>query len=72
MPQKRYKPEDIINKLRSAEVELSKGHTTGQICRKLGITEQTCYRWHKQYGGMKVEQARRFKELEAESASQAA
>ncbi|MHC4269781.1 MAG: IS3 family transposase [Planctomycetota bacterium] len=67
MPQKRYKPEEIINKLRAAEVELSKGHSTGQICRKLGITEQTYYRWRKQYGGMKVEQARRFKELEAEN-----
>ncbi len=66
MSQKRYKPEEIINKLRSAEVELSKGRTTGQICRKLEITEQTYYRWRKQYGGMKVEQARRFKELEAE------
>ncbi len=68
MPQKRYKPEEIIHKLRVAEVELSKGHHTGQICRKLGITEQTYYRWRKQYGGMKVEQARRFKELEAENA----
>ena len=68
MPQKRYKPEQIIHKLREAEVELSKGHITGQICRKLGITEQTYYRWRKQYGGMKVEQARRFKELEAENA----
>ena len=51
MPQKRYKPEEIIHKLRVAEVELSKGHNTGQICRKLGITEQTYYRWRKQYGG---------------------
>ncbi|HJL62898.1 MAG TPA: IS3 family transposase [Candidatus Marinimicrobia bacterium] len=68
MSQKRYKPEEIIHKLRVAEVELSKGHNTGQICRKLGITEQTYYRWRKQYGGMKVEQARRFKELEAENA----
>lgn len=65
MPQKRYKPEEIIHKLRVAEVESSKGHNTGQICRKLGITEQTYYRWRKQYGGMKVEQAIRFKELEA-------
>ena len=54
MPQKRYKPEEIINKLRSAEVELSKGHTTGQICRKLGITERTYYRWRKQHGRMTV------------------
>ncbi len=68
MPQKRYKPEEIINKLRVAEVELSKGHTTGQICRKLGITEQTYYRWRREYGGMKVEQAKRLKRLEAENA----
>ncbi|MCP4002253.1 MAG: transposase [Gammaproteobacteria bacterium] len=50
MPQKRYKPEEIINRLRAAEVELSKGHTTGEICRKLGITKQTYYRWRKHYG----------------------
>ena len=56
MSQKRYKPEEIIHKLRVAEVESSKGLNTGQICRKLGITEQTYYRWRKQYGGMKVEQ----------------
>ena len=68
MPQKRYKPEEIINKLRVAEVGLSKGHTTGQICRKLGITEQTYYRWRREYGGMKVEQAKRLKSLEAENA----
>ena len=68
MPQKRYKPEEIINKLRVAEVELSKGHTTGQICRKLGITEQTYYRWRREYGGMKVEQAKRLKSLETENA----
>ncbi len=67
MSQKRYKPEEIIHKLRFAEVELSKGNDTGQICWKLGITEQTYYRWRKQYGGMKVGQARRFKELEAEN-----
>ena len=68
MSQKRYKPEEIIHKLRVAEVELSKGHITGQICRKLGITEQTYYRWSKQYGRMKIEQTRRFKELETEYA----
>ena len=61
--QRRYRPEEIIYKLRVAEVELSKGNSTGQICRKLGITEQTYYRWCKQYGGVKVEQAGRFKEL---------
>ena len=68
MSQKRYKSEEIIHKLRVAEVELSKGNDTGQICRKLGITEQTYYRWRKKYGGMKVEQARRLKELESENA----
>ncbi len=67
MPQKRYKPEQIINKLREAEVELSKGADIGRVCRKLGITEQTYYRWRKKYGGMKVEQAKRYKELEAEN-----
>jgi putative transposase len=68
MPQRRYKPEQIINKLREAELELSKGNDIGRICRKLGVTEQTYYRWRKQYGGMKIEQARRFKELEVENA----
>ncbi len=67
MSQKRYKSEEIIHKLRVAEVELSKGNDTGRICRKLEITEQTYYRWRKKYGGMKVVQARRFKELEAEN-----
>ncbi len=67
MPQWRYKPEQIINKLREAELELSKGNDIGRICRKLGVTEQTYYRWRKQYGGMKIEQARRFKELEVEN-----
>ncbi len=66
MPQKRYKPEEIIHKLREAEVELSKEKATGRIWRELGITEQTYYRWRKQYGGMKVEQTRRFKELVAD------
>lgn len=68
MGQKRYTPEQIIKMLREAEVELSKGQTAGQVCRKLGITEQTYYRWRKEYGGMKVEQAKRLKELEAENA----
>jgi transposase-like protein len=68
MSQRRYKPEQIINKLREAELELSKGNDIGRICRKLGVTEQTYYRWRKQYGGMKIEQARRFKELEVENA----
>jgi len=68
MPQKINKAEQIIHKLREVEVELSKGNTIGRVCRKLGFTEQTYYRWRKKYGGLKVEQARRFKELEAENA----
>ncbi len=68
MPQKTNKAEQIIHKLREVEVELSKGNTIGRVCRKLGFTEQTYYRWRKKYGGLKVEQARRFKELEAENA----
>ncbi len=67
MPQKRYKPEQIIHKLREAEVELSKGSDIGRVCRKLGITEQTYYRWRKKYGGMKVEQAKQYKELVSEN-----
>ncbi len=68
MPQKINKAEQIIHKLREVEVELSKGNTIGRVYRKLGFTEQTYYRWRKKYGGLKVEQARRFKELEAENA----
>ena len=66
MSQKRYKPEEIIHKLRVAEVEPSKGHNTGQICRKLGITEQTYYRWRKQYGGMVVTQLKELKRPQKE------
>jgi len=67
MPGKIPKAEEIINKLREVEVLLSKGNKIGDICRKLGFTEQTYYRWRKKYGGLKVEQAKRFKELEAEN-----
>jgi transposase-like protein len=57
----------IIGKLREAEVELSKGQTNVQVCKKLGVTEQTFYRWRKEYGGLKIDQAKRFKELEGEN-----
>ena len=67
MPQKIAKPELIISTLRAIEVELSKGNKIGCICRKFDLTQQTYYRWRKKYGGLKVEQARRFKELEAEN-----
>jgi putative transposase len=67
MRRKRYKPEQIIGMLREAEVELSRGEEVKQVCRNLGVSEQTYYRWRKEYGGMKVSQARRFKELEKEN-----
>jgi putative transposase len=67
MVRKAFKPEQIINKLREAEVLLSQGATVGEASRKLGVTEQTYYRWRKEYGGMRVEQAKRLKELEKEN-----
>ena len=68
MARKRFSPEQIIGMLREAEVRLSQGEKVKGICRGLGITEQTYYRWRKEYGGMKVSQARRLKELERENA----
>ncbi len=67
MGRKVYKPEQIISKLREAEVLLSGGQKIGEVSRKLGITEQTYYRWRKEYGGMTVDQARRLKEVEKEN-----
>ncbi len=64
---KRAKPEDIIAKLREVDVRLSRGETTGQAVRAIGVTEQTYYRWRREYGGMGVDQARRLKELEKEN-----
>jgi len=68
MSQKRYTPEQIIHKLREAEVEIGKGGTVGQACKKIGVTEQTFYRWRAEYGGLKLDQAKRLKGLEAENA----
>ena len=65
---KRYTIEQIITKLREAEVELSKGLKTPEVCRKLGVSENTYYRWRKEYGGLRTDQARRLKELERENA----
>ena len=67
MARKLFKPEQIINKLREAEVILSQGATVGEASRKIGITEQTYYRWRREYGGMRIEQAKRLKELEKEN-----
>ena len=68
MARKRYTVEQIIAKLREAEVELARGAKTREACRKLGISENTYYRWRKEYGGLRVDQARRLKELERENA----
>ncbi len=67
MGRRRHTPEQIIAKLREAEIELAKGLTTGDVVRKLGITEQTYYRWRKEYGGLRLDQAKRLKELEKEN-----
>ncbi len=67
MPRKRHTPEQIIRKLREAEVDLAKGQTAGEVVRKLGITEQTYYRWRKEFGGLRMDQAKRLKELEKEN-----
>ena len=68
MPRKRFTTEQIIGKLREAEVELAKGKKVPQVCKQLGVTEQTYYRWRKEYGGLKTDQAKRFRELEKENA----
>ena len=68
MGRKRYSPEQIIGMLREAEVVMAQGQTVGQVCRSLGIAEQTFYRWRREYGGLKIEQARRPKALEQENA----
>jgi len=67
MPKKANTPEQIINKLREAEVMLSQGTAIAVICKKLGVTDQTYYRWRKDYGGMRVDQAKRLKDLEVEN-----
>ena len=63
-----FKPEQIIAMLREAEVLLSNGQSVEMAVRQIGVTEQTYYRWRKEYGGMKVEQAKRLKEVEKENA----
>lgn len=68
MVRKTYTPEQIINKLREAEVHINQGILIAEVSRKLGITEQTYYHWRKEYGGMRIEQAKRLKELEKENA----
>jgi transposase-like protein len=67
MSRKRFTAEEIIHKLREAEVFLAQGQKTPEVCRKLGVTDQTYYRWRREYGGLKVDQARRLKDLEREN-----
>jgi putative transposase len=66
--QQRFSPEQIVNKLRQAEVMQAQGQTIAQACKSIGITEQTYYRWRREYGGLKTDQAKRLKELERENA----
>lgn len=67
MKRKKNTPEQIVVKLRQAQLELGKGSTVDQVSRKLGITEQTYYRWKREYGGMEVDQLAKLKELEREN-----
>ena len=67
MGRKRHTPEQIIRKLREAEVALAQGQTTAEVAQKLSITEQTYYRWRKEFGGLRLDQAKRLKELEREN-----
>ena len=68
MARRRFRPEEIIGKLREADVLLSRGMTATEVVKTLGVSEVTYYRWRKEYGGMKVSQAKRLKELEKENA----
>ena len=67
MPKQKYKAEQIVNLLRKIEVEVANGKTTPEAAREVGITEQTYYRWRKEFGGLKLDQAKRLKELEKEN-----
>ena len=68
MGRKRFTTEQIIHKLREAEVEIAKGKLVPEACRQIGVVEQTFYRWRKEYGGLKLDQAKLFKRLESENA----
>jgi len=68
MPRRRFKTEEIIQKLREAEVLQSQGRNVSEACRQIGMTDNTYYRWRKEYGGIRSDQAKRLKELERENA----
>ena len=63
----KFKPEETITKLREAEVELARGKKIPEVCKQIGVTEQTYYRWKKEYGGLRMDQAKRLKEMEKEN-----
>lgn len=67
MPKKGYTPEQIINKLREAEILLNQGDTIAIVSKKIGVSEYTYYRWRKEYGGLRIDQAHRLKDLEQEN-----
>jgi len=67
MPMRRYKPEQIVNLLRQIEVAIANGKNTPQACKEAEITQQTYYRWRKEYGGLRLDQAKRLKDLEKEN-----
>ena len=67
MPRKRHTPEQVINKLREAEVVISGGGTVAEASRQIGVTEQTFYRWRNEYGGLRIDQVKRMKQLELEN-----
>jgi len=67
MPKKRYRPEDILSKLREADIHISQGKTVAETIRILGVSDVTYYRWRKEYGGMNTTQVKRLKELEKEN-----
>ncbi len=68
MRKKKYAPEEIVAKLREAEVLIAQGRTVADAARQIGVTEQSYYRWRREYGGMRSDQAKRLKELERENA----
>ena len=68
MVKKSHSPEQIITKLREGEILLNQGASVGEACREIGVTEQTYYRWRKEYGGMRIEQAKRLRVMEKENA----
>jgi len=68
MPRKKYRPEEIITKLREADILISQGQTVASVIKSLGVYDVTYYRWRKDYGGMNTSQLKRLKELEQENA----